>query len=41
MRRSLLALALLLAAPATPAQTGFLPPSAILTNYDRVLIGQE
>lgn len=42
-RRSLLALALLLAAPVASAQQTsiFLPPSAVLTNYDRVLIGQE
>ncbi len=37
-----LALALLSAAPSALAQTAWvLPPSAILTNYDRVLIGQE
>ena len=42
-RPSLLALALLLAAPRANAQQSsfFLPPSAVLTNYDRVLIGQE
>jgi len=41
-RPCLLALALLLAAPVARAQsTFFLPPSAVLTNYDRVLIGQE
>jgi long-subunit fatty acid transport protein len=34
-------LALLLLPAAGAAQTGGLPPSAILTNYDRVLIGQE
>jgi long-subunit fatty acid transport protein len=41
--RWLLALAALLAAPAAGAQGTrfFLPPSAVLTNYDRVLIGQE
>jgi long-subunit fatty acid transport protein len=40
--RFLLALALLLAAPPALAQGNFfLPPSAVLTNYDRVLIGQE
>jgi long-subunit fatty acid transport protein len=40
--RVLLALALLLAAPSARGQTGWvLPPSAVLTNYDRVLIGQE
>ncbi len=38
----LLALALLSAAPSARAQSSwFLPPSAVLTNYDRVLIGQE
>ena len=38
----LLALAVLLAAPVARGQTSwFLPPSAVLTNYDRVLIGQE
>jgi long-subunit fatty acid transport protein len=38
----LLALALLAAAPSARAQSSwFLPPSAVLTNYDRVLIGQE
>src|SRR5512137_2765091 len=45
MRRApslLLALAAALAAPTARAQsTFFLPPSAVLTNYDRVLIGQE
>ena len=42
-RRGLLALALLLAAPGVGAQQArvYLPPSAVLTNYDRVLIGQE
>jgi len=41
-RHSLLALAVLLAAPSARAQSSFfLPPSAVLTNYDRVLIGQE
>jgi long-subunit fatty acid transport protein len=40
--RVLLALALLLAAPVARAQASWdLPPSAVLTNYDRVLIGQE
>jgi long-subunit fatty acid transport protein len=40
--RVLLALAVLLAArPGRAQSTFFLPPSAILTNYDRVLIGQE
>jgi long-subunit fatty acid transport protein len=36
-------LASLLAAPAARAQNArfFLPPSAVLTNYDRVLIGQQ
>jgi long-subunit fatty acid transport protein len=38
----LLALAAVLVAPLARAQsTFFLPPGAILTNYDRVLIGQE
>ncbi|HET8734057.1 MAG TPA: hypothetical protein VFM45_09835, partial [Anaeromyxobacteraceae bacterium] len=38
----LLVLALLVAAPAARAQVPWeLPPSAVLTNYDRVLIGQE
>ena len=38
----LLALALVLAPALVQAQVGgFLPPSTILTNYDRVLIGQE
>ncbi len=37
-----LALALLSVAPQARAQiAGFLPPGAVLTNYDRVLIGQE
>ncbi len=41
-RLLLLALAVLLVAPPARAQsTFFLPPSAVLTNYDRVLIGQE
>jgi long-subunit fatty acid transport protein len=40
-RRFLLALALVLVAPPAQAQSFFLPPSAVLTNYDRVLIGQE
>jgi hypothetical protein len=42
-RPSLLALALFLAAPRASAQQSsvYLPPSAVLTNYDRVLIGQE
>ena len=41
--RWFLVLAAVLAAPAARAQTTrfFLPPSAVLTNYDRVLIGQE
>ncbi len=40
--RLLLALAALLpAAPARAQSTTFMPPSAVLTNYDRVLIGQE
>jgi long-subunit fatty acid transport protein len=41
--RRLLALAILVAAPAARAQqsTWVMPPSAVLTNYDRVLIGQE
>ena len=38
----LIALAAVLAAPLARAQSSFfLPPGAILTNYDRVLIGQE
>jgi long-subunit fatty acid transport protein len=38
----LLGLVLLAAAPPAGAQSSwFLPPSAVLTNYDRVLIGQE
>ncbi len=41
-RRLLIALAVVLVAPPARAQsTFFLPPSAVLTNYDRVLIGQE
>jgi long-subunit fatty acid transport protein len=41
-RGRLLALALLSVAPSARAQTAWvLPPSAVLTNYDRVLIGQE
>ena len=41
-RHRLLALAVLLAATVARAQSSFfLPPSAVLTNYDRVLIGQE
>lgn len=41
--RWFLVLASLLAAPQARAQASsfFLPPSAVLTNYDRVLIGQE
>jgi long-subunit fatty acid transport protein len=41
-RLLLLALAVVLVAPPARAQSKFfLPPSAVLTNYDRVLIGQE
>lgn len=41
-RRFLLALSVLLFATRASAQaSAFLPPSAVLTNYDRVLIGQE
>lgn len=41
-RLGLLTLALFLAAPRASAQQSiYLPPSAVLTNYDRVLIGQE
>ncbi len=41
-RHCLLALAILLVAPPARAQSSFfLPPGAVLTNYDRVLIGQE
>ncbi len=41
-RHALIALSVLVAAPPARAQsTFFLPPGAVLTNYDRVLIGQE
>lgn len=42
-RRAVLALAVSILAPQARAQTRswVLPPSAVLTNYDRVLIGQE